>query len=187
MYNLTSQNRRVLTGSIPITPLFPPRAFWSSTSALTLKLPAWGQRRLVPVHSLTSENLFNHYALWTNLHQFAIDIWYLLTKHCSADVLVQVTSISVRHEERVHFIEKIIFEAVFALTLYSWTRQSALFKSRLSFIIVLYLPLSGISSAQAIWLSRVRNMAVIRTRFICLGLPVPVSPITSQHKVYNDQ
>ena len=40
-----------------------------------------------------------------------------LTKHCSEGVWAQVTSISFRQGERMHFIEKIIATLVSSLTL----------------------------------------------------------------------
>jgi len=40
--------------------------------------------------------------------------------------------------------------------------------------------------AQAVWLNRVRNMAVSKVRVICLALPVPVLPATYQHKACID-
>ena len=42
-----------------------------------------------------------------------------------------------------------------------------------------------IMPTQAVWLSRVRNMAVRRVRVICLALPVPALPATYQHKACN--
>ena len=70
----------------------------------------------------------------------------------------------------MHFIEKIIALLVFSLTVYVFTRQSAPFLFRVLFIRVLYLALSSISSAQAVWLQKVRKMDVRMMRVIGISL-----------------
>ena len=48
------------------------------------------------------------------------------------------------------------------------------------------LPFKTHLCAQAVWLNRVRNMAVSKVRVICLALPVSVLPATYQHKACID-
>ena len=66
----------------------------------------------------------------------------------------------------MHLIEKIIAVLVFSSTLYVSKRQSAPFLSSVSFIRAVLSPLSNISSAQAVWLNRVRNMDIRMMRVI---------------------
>ena len=76
---------------------------------------------------------------WLKLGRTTIGDQYLLTKHFSVAVWVQVTSISFRYEVLLHFIEKITFEAVSATMLYVSKRQSAPLFSRVASLSLIHI------------------------------------------------